>query len=296
MCKSDNLPPSFGGLDLQQRDPENSQVLIWPVPFERTVTYGSGTSEGPSAIIDASCNMELFDEELGAEISQVGIHTLPAMKSDHGLEEMMTELHAKAQDLLKRDKFICMVGGEHSISPPVVRAFREKFSDLCVLQIDAHADLRDSYNGTPNSHACAMRRIVEICPAVQVGIRSISLEEARSIPLLPTKVLYAKDMRDRADWIAEAVAALSPHVYLTLDVDGLDPSVIQATGTPEPGGLTWYQVLDLIRAVAQARSIVGMDVVELCRTPYSAAASFTAAKLLYKTLGYIFREQIDSVK
>jgi agmatinase len=266
--------------------------LIWPVPFEKTVSYGRGTKDGPAAIIDASRYMELYDEEIGGEVSEAGIHTLPAIDAGLDLEQMMAALQREAENLLQTGKFLCMLGGEHSISAPVVRAIRERFQNLSVLQIDAHADLRAEYDGTPHSHACAMRRILEVCPAVQAGIRSLSKEEALAIPHLPTRVFYAKDIAGRTDWIDRAVDSLTDDVYLTIDIDGLDPSLVPATGTPEPGGLTWYEVLSLIRTAAARRNIVGMDLVELCGSPGSNASSFLAAKLIYKTLGYVFREQI----
>jgi agmatinase len=292
MTHSEASPLIFGGLDFQQSSLDAAQVLIWPVPFEKTVTYGHGTKEGPAAIIEASCNIELYDEEIGGETSSIGIHTLPAFDADREPQQMMTALHQEALELLKTGKFLCMLGGEHSITGPVVRAFKEKFPRLSVLQIDAHADLRIEYQGTPHSHASAMRRVLEVCPAVQVGIRSLSLEEARAIPQLPTKVYYAKDIAGRTDWIEDAVDSLTEDVYLTIDVDGLDPSLIPATGTPEPGGLLWYETLTLLRTLARKRHVVGMDLVELCRTPGTDASSFLAAKLIYKTLGYVFRDQI----
>ena len=267
--------------------------MVWPVPFEKTVTYGCGTVEGPRAIIEASRNMELYDEELGAETCTIGIHTLPTIDTDRGPEEMIPALQREAQKLIKTGKFLCTLGGEHSISAPLVRAFHEHFPKLSVLQIDAHADLRTSYDETEFSHASVMRRIVEVCPAVQVGIRSLSAEEARAIPNLPTRVFYAKDITGRTDWIRPAVDALSNDVYLTIDVDGFDPSLVPSTGTPEPGGLTWNEVLDLIRMLAAERNVVGMDVVELSGSSESNASSFLTAKLIYKTLGYIFRKQIE---
>jgi len=171
----------------------------------------------------------------------------------------------------------------------VVRAFGAKYPRLSVLQIDAHADLRDSYEGTKLSHAAAMRRVLEVCPAVQVGIRSLSSEEARAIPSLPTRIFWAKDIAGRTDWVDSAVDALTEDVYLTIDIDGLDPSLVPSTGTPEPGGLMWYEVLALLRAVARKRRVVGMDLVELCKSPIGNGPSFLAAKLIYKTLGYIFK-------
>lgn len=292
MTESATLPFVFGGLEPPFSEFENSNILIWPVPFEKTVTYGRGTREGPGAIIEASRYMELYDEEIGRETAKIGIHTLPAFNADLEPEKTMPALQREAQKLLKIGKFLCMLGGEHSISAPVVRAFRAEFPNLSVLQIDAHADLRDSYDGTQYSHASTMRRILEVCPAVQVGIRSLSAEEACAIPRLPTRVFYAKDITGRMDWIDSAVNALTENVYLTIDVDGFDPSLVPSTGTPEPGGLTWNEVLGLIRVLALKRSIVGMDLVELCGSPGSHASSFLSAKLIYKTLGYIFQERI----
>jgi N1-aminopropylagmatine ureohydrolase len=295
MSSSEDSHAGFGGLDFALSSFENSRVLIWPVPFEKTVTYGRGTGEGPAAIIDASCNMELYDEEIGGETARIGIHTLPALDTDREPAEMMAALHREAGELLKTGKFLCMLGGEHSISAPVVRALKKKFPRLSVLQIDAHADLREQYGGTPHSHASAMRRVLEVCPAVQVGIRSLSAEEARIIPDLPTRVFYAKDIVGRTGWFDDAVDSLSEDVYLTIDIDGLDPSLVPATGTPEPGGLGWYETLTLLRTLALKRNVVGMDLVELCRTPSSNASSFLAAKLIYKTLGYVFRKKIPPV-
>jgi agmatinase len=239
--------------------------------------------------------MELYDEEIGGETSAIGIHTLPAMQTALEPAEMMAALEREAQSLLDTGKFLCMLGGEHSISAPVVRAFTHRFSQLSVLQIDAHADLRESFEGSIHSHASVMRRIVEVCPAVQVGIRSLSLEEARAIPSLPTRVFYAKDISGRTDWVDAAVDALRENVYLTIDVDGLDPSLIPATGTPEPGGLMWNEVLALLRTLAAKRNVVGMDLVELTGCSTSNVSSFLSAKLIYKTLGYIFRNRVPKL-
>jgi len=295
MSESENLPLNFGGLDEARSNYENARVLIWPVPFEKTVSYGAGTKNGPDAIINASRNMELFDEEIGGETAAIGIHTLQAIDADREPDEMMKVLHQETKRLLESDKFICMLGGEHSISAPVIKAHHDKYPNLSVLQIDAHADLRNQYDGTPHSHASVMRRVVEFCPAVQVGIRSLSVEEARAIPSLPTKVFFAKDIVGHTGWIEEAVAGLSDDVYLTIDVDGFDPSVIPTTGTPEPGGLLWYDVLSLIRTTALKRRIVGMDVTELSTAPGNDSPSFMTAKLIYKTLGYIFSEVVPKI-
>jgi agmatinase len=292
MTQSADLPLVFGGLEPSQSALESSRVLIWPVPFEKTVSYGQGTREGPAAIIDASRNLELYDEEVEGEPASIGIHTLPAIDADREPAAMMLALEREARKLLKTGKFICMLGGEHSITPPVVRAFAEIFPRLSVLQIDAHADLRDQYDGTPHSHASAMRRVVEVCPLVQVGIRSLSSEEARAIPELPTRVFYAKDICGRADWFNHAINSLTEDVYLTIDIDGLDPSLVPSTGTPEPGGLSWNEALTLIRTLAAKRNVVGMDLVEVSG---GSVTSFVAAKLIYKSLAYIFREQIPAL-
>lgn len=296
MTQNPQTPLNFGGLDLTSNQLDDARVLIWPIPFEGTVSYGHGTQEGPGAIIEASGYMELYDEELNCEPSIIGLHTLPPLKSDLEPAAMMASIQAEAERLLESGKFLCALGGEHSISSPIVRAVHKRYPSLSVLQIDAHADLRAEYQGTPHSHASVMRRVLETCPAVQVGIRSLSSEEAHAIPTLPTKIFYAKDICGRTDWVEDAVESLTQDVYLTIDVDGMDPSLVPSTGTPEPGGLLWYEVLTLIRTLAARRNIVAMDMVELCRCDTSNAPAFLSAKLIYKTLGYIFREQLTGAR
>ncbi|HUA01156.1 MAG TPA: agmatinase [Candidatus Aquilonibacter sp.] len=293
MSRYTPMPPdNFGGLSEEHSRYETSRAVIFPVPLERTTTYEHGTRNGPSAILKASQNMELYDEELELEpYKEIGIHTLPPIDTMDGtLDEVITELFTAQCALLDDDKFPVALGGEHSLTPPLVSAVTKKYKNLSVLQIDAHADLRDEYQGNPASHACAMRRVLEFCPAVQVGIRSLSIEEAQAIPHLRTKVYWANDIvrTPLKSWIAKVLADLSPNVYLTIDLDGFDPSIIPATGTPEPGGLDWHQVTSLVRAVAQHKKIVGMDVVELLPQPGEHASDFIAAKLIYKSLGYVF--------
>ena len=286
------LPFRFGGIEDAFARADKARAVVVPVPLERTTTYAHGTRKGPCAIIEASRNMELFDDELQVEIyRQVGIATLEEMDTESGsLESVLAHIRTTVSGLLEEGKFPVLLGGEHSLTPPAVSAAARKFADLSVLQIDAHADLRESYQDNPHSHACAMRRVVEICPAVQVGIRSLSAEEAADIPKLKTKIFWAKDIAGEpaSQWADAVVRALSPDVYLTIDLDGLDPSVMLATGTPEPGGLSWEQVTDLLRTVARQRTLVGMDVVELLPAPGLHAADFLAAKLVYRVLGYVF--------
>ncbi len=191
-----------------------------------------------------------------------------------------------------------MLGGEHSVSAPVIRAHAERFHNISILQIDAHADLRDEYDGTLHSHASIMPRLVKDLkiPAVQVGIRSISANEARSLNALPTKIFWAKDIVGRTDWIDDAIDSLTENVYLTIDIDGLDPSLVPTTGTPEPGGLGWYEVLTLIRKLAERRRVVGMDLVEFSKTENSDAPAFLCAKLIYKSLAYIYKNDTPKVR
>lgn len=286
------LPFRFGGIEDEYARADKARVVVVPVPLERTTTYARGTRKGPCAILEASRNMELFDEELGVETyRQVGIATLEEMDTESGsLESVLAHIRTTVLALLEEGKLPVLLGGEHSLTPPAVSAAARKFPDLSVLQIDAHADLRESYQDNPHSHACAMRRVVEMCPAVQVGIRSLSAEEAADIPKLKTKVFWAKDITGQpaSQWADAVVKALSSHVYLTIDLDALDPAIMPATGTPEPGGLSWEQITGLLRAVARQRTLVGMDVVELLPTPGLHAADFLAAKLVYRVLGYIF--------
>jgi agmatinase len=296
MTRYTPMPPeNFGGLPDEHSQYATSRAVIFPVPLERTTSYEHGTRNGPAAILAASRNVELYDEELELEpYKEIGIHTLPAIDTSDGtLDEVITEIFTAQLGLLEDGKFTVALGGEHSLTPPLVSATAKKFKDLSVLQIDAHADLRDEYHGNPASHACAMRRVVEVCPAVQVGIRSLSVEEAQAIPHLNTSIYWAKDIARAPlkSWIAKVLADLSPNVYLTIDLDGFDPAFVPATGTPEPGGLDWMQVTSLIRAVADHKKIVGMDVVELLPQPGDHASDFLAAKLVYKCLGYIFCQQ-----
>jgi agmatinase len=291
---------NFGGIEESEFSAfDSAQVLVFPVSYEGTVSFGTGTGAGAMAIIDASRNMELYDEETDAEVYKIGIHTLGEFAPRESPAAMMNELYEETKNLLQAEKFLCMLGGEHSLSAPVIRAHAEKFHNLSILQIDAHADLRDEYDGTPHSHASIMARAVKDLriPAVQVGIRSISADEARSLDSgIPTKIFWAKDIVGRTDWIDAAVDSLTENVYLTIDIDGLDPSLVPTTGTPEPGGLGWYEVLTLIRKLTKRKRVVGMDLVEFSKAENSDAPAFLCAKLIYKTLAYIFQTDTPKVR
>jgi len=299
MSESATLPMNFGGIDEEEYSSfDASRILIWPVSYEGTVSYGTGTGAGAMAIVDASRNMELYEEETDSEVYKLGIHTLEEFKPRDTPEAMMNELYERTKELLGAGKFICMLGGEHSVSAPIIKAHSEKYSDLSVLQIDAHADLRDTYDGTPHSHASIMARVVKDLqiPSVQVGIRSISGDEARALnDGLPTKIFWARNIVGRTDWIDDAVDSLSDLVYLTIDIDGLDPSIVPTTGTPEPGGLGWYETLALIRRIAEKKTIVGMDLVEYSYAENYDSPAFLCSKLVYKTLAYIFQNDVPKV-
>ena len=290
---------NFGGIDEEQYSSfDAARVLVLPVSYEGTVSYGTGTGAGAMAIVDASRNMELYEEETDSEVYKIGIHTLPEFTPRETQDAMMSGLYDYTKDVLKTDKFLCMLGGEHSVSAPIIKAHNEKYENLSVLQIDAHADLRDTYDGTPHSHASIMARVVKDLriPAVQVGIRSISGDEARSLKEdLPTKIFWARDIVGKTDWIDEAVDSLTENVYLTIDIDGLDPSIMPTTGTPEPGGLGWYETLTLIRKLAEKKRVVGMDLVEYSYFENYDAPAFLCSKLVYKSLAYIFNDQTPKV-
>ena len=290
---------NFGGIDEENYSSFGAaRVLILPVSYEGTVSYGTGTGNGAMAIVDASRNMELYEEETDAEVYKIGIHTLPEFESRPDPEQMMSELYEYSKELLRSDKFVCMLGGEHSVSAPIIKAHAEKYHNLSVLQIDAHADLRDTYDGTPHSHASIMARVVKDLriPSVQVGIRSISADEARLLGTgIPTKIYWAKDVAGKTDWIDEAIENLTENVYLTIDIDGLDPSLVPTTGTPEPGGLGWYETLTLIRKLAEKKRIIGMDLVEYSYFENYDSPAFLCSKLIYKSLAYIFREETPKV-
>lgn len=299
MSESAKLPMNFGGISEPiHSDFESSEILVLPVSYEGTVSYGTGTGKGAAAIIDASRNLELYDEETDTEVFRLGINTLADFAPRETPERMMNDLYEHSKNLLKTHKFLCTIGGEHSISAPIIQAHSEKFHNLSVLQIDAHADLRDEYDGTKHSHASVMARVVKDLriPSVQIGIRSISADEMRSLANgLPTKIFWAKDIVRNSEWVEPAVNCLTENVYLTIDIDGLDPSIMPTTGTPEPGGLDWYEVLELIKTVAEKKRIVGMDLVEFSHVEGQSAPAFLCAKLIYKVLSYIFKEDSPKV-
>ncbi len=277
-------PRIFAGIPAKDAEFESSKVVVLPVPYDSTTDWHAGARDGPIAIIDASQYLELYDQELDREIYRVGIHTLPELQpSMSGPEKMVENVYEVSRELVRRGKLVVMLGGEHSISCGMVKAFREGYPSLSVLQLDAHTDLRDEYMGTRYNHACVMRRVLEMCPIVQVGIRSLSYEERVFLEQNGIMPFYAEAPLDRD----EIVQALSDDVYITIDLDALDPSIMSAVGTPEPGGMGWYEVLGLLREVCQRKRVVGFDIVELSPREGPASCAFLAAKLTYKLIGYI---------
>lgn len=286
---ADIVPDNFLGLPHDLTDYRKARFAVLPVPYDSTTSYAVGTREGPRAIISASQQVELYDEALGRESLRDGVATLDPVTADvSGPEATLRNIYAAARKPVRDGKFLITLGGEHSISSALVRAVKEKHKKLSVLQIDAHADLRDSYQGSPWSHAAVMRRVHDLgVDAVAVGIRNYSKDEAKFIKSAGKKVISARACRVSATWIDDAVAGLSENVYVTIDIDGFDPAYAPGTGTPEPGGLDWYQVTDLLAAVAKKRTIVAADLVEVRPIPPNNVTEFLAAKLLYRLIGLV---------
>jgi len=283
----------FGGTTPTMVDFDQARVVILPIPFDRTTSYVPGTRTGPHEILVASSHMELWDEETQTDVHSIGICTLPEIEFPFAtMEEVVAELQRVAGEILKRGKFPVFLGGEHSITPPLVAAVAQTHKNLSVLQLDAHADLRRDYMGTPLSHACAMRQTLKYAKTTQVGIRSLSAEEAEDIPSLNTTIFYDHNMRNDPQWMDRVVDTLGENVYITIDVDGFDPAIMPATGTPEPGGLSWYEGLSLLRKVIERRNVVAWDIVELSPMGGNVAPNFLCAKLVYKMLAYKFGKDV----
>ncbi|MGP8154969.1 MAG: agmatinase [Smithella sp.] len=266
----------------------DSLFVVVPVPYDLTSTYQPGSRRGPTAIIEASTNMELYDEELKKETFKAGIHTTSPVTVDaRGPKNMINVVRKKISKIVAANKIPVMLGGEHSISLGVVQTLKEKYSKLSVLQLDAHADLRASYQESAYSHASVARRISEICPLVQVGIRSMSKEEADFLPQSKVKSYSADFVLENNDWCEKICKSLKGDVFVTIDLDVFDPSIMPSTGTPEPGGLYWRDILHLLKYVSRSCKIRGFDVVELAPIPGIIAPDFMTAKLIYRFMGYI---------
>lgn len=274
----------FGDLPQEYSDRETSRFVLVPVPFDGTSTWIKGADRGPEAIIEASAQLELYDIETGSEIYRSGIHTDRPVACGPSPESMVASVEEVVAKWIGKGKLVGCIGGEHSISSGAVRAHARKYPEMSVLQLDAHTDLRSEYEGSPYNHACVMARVRELCPVTQVGIRSMDSSEKEFLE--PGRVFFQEKIRQEEDWMDRVTGTLNEQVYVTVDLDVLDPSVMPSTGTPEPGGMGWYELTTLLRKVAMERQIVGFDVVELCPNPSVKAPDFLAAKLIYKILSY----------
>ncbi|MCB9556802.1 MAG: agmatinase [Deltaproteobacteria bacterium] len=279
---------TFLGLDPVETSYADARVVLLPVPYDATVSYGGGAKHGPAAIIAASQQIELWDVELGCRPANVGIHLLPDVAPNvAGPEPMAADIEAACAAAIKDDKFVFTLGGEHGVTIGAARAQASRHAELSFLQIDAHLDLRSSYERSPYSHACVAHHLLSMGKLVQVGVRCACEEELALIEQHDLRPFWAADLaRGAGDWVEDVVAQLSSDVYVTLDIDGLDPAIMPATGTPVPGGLLWYDTLRLLRAVGERRNVVGCDLVEFAPIGGQQAWDFTAAQLAYKMIGY----------
>jgi agmatinase len=285
----ESLPQGYGGLDLAQASLETARVVILPVPYDRTASYGKGAALGPRAILEASSHMELYDDELGVEPCTVGIHTAPPVSGNEDTPEVMArKVEEATARYLAMGKMPVVIGGDHSVSIGAIRAYEKSYPRLSVVQLDAHGDLRKSYEGSEYNHACVMSHFAGRIPTLQIGIRSLSREEGDLVRQKRLAVISAGEFIRRPAAALEAVDRLTDEIYLTVDVDYFDPGIMPSTGTPEPGGPGWYDTLELIRGICKRRKLVGFDVNELRPLGEDVAPDFLVAKLIYKIIAYRF--------
>jgi agmatinase len=287
-----NTNKTYAGIPQEYGNLSTSKIVIIPVPYDGTSTWQKGADKGPQAFLDASENMELYDIETESEVYREGIFLADAITENSSPEAMVEEVHQITKKYINRNKFVTAFGGEHSISIGTIRAFNERFDNLTVLHIDAHADLRKEYEGSKCNHACAVYEANQNTNLVQVGIRSMDISEKRTMNR--DKVFFAQDMAVSSDWMEDVVDQLTENVFITFDLDALDPSIMPSTGTPEPGGLLYYETLEFLRLVFDERNVVGFDMVELCPNKNEKSSDFLAAKLFYKMLSYKFASKDQS--
>lgn len=277
---------TFGGIPAEFAEESSASIFLQSIPYDGTSTWGKGADLGFQAFMDAAENMELYDIETGSEVYKKGIHLLPELSGFSSPEEMFQRTYHSTKSLLKKGKFLTIFGGEHSISIGPIKAYYEHFENLTILQIDAHADLRPEYHGSPYNHACAVYDASQHANLLQVGIRSMELEESANMDR--SKTWFAQDMHGHDRWMEESISKMTDKVYITFDLDAFDPGVLPGTGTPEPGGLGWYDTLRYLKKVFAEREVVGFDIVELAPIEGNPASQFAAAKLYYKMLTYKF--------
>lgn len=281
-----NTRKTFAGIPQEYGNLSTSKIVVIPVPYDGTSTWQKGADKGPQAFLDASENMELYDIETDFEVYKEGVYLADAITENSSAEAMVEIVHEVTKKYINRNKFVTVFGGEHSISIGTIRAFNECFNNLSVLHIDAHADLRKEYQGSACNHACAVYEANNTTNLVQVGIRSMDISEKRNMNL--DKVFFAHDMAVNEDWMEDVIDQLTENVFITFDLDALDPSIMPSTGTPEPGGLFYYETLEFLKQVFDQKNVVGFDMVELCPNENEKSSDFLAAKLFYKMLSYKF--------
>lgn len=279
----------YAGIPEEFAKLEQSKIVLIPVPYDGTSTWQKGADRGPDAFLNASENMELYDIETGTEVYQQGVYLADAVTEDASPEAMVEAVHQATKKYIKKNKFVTIFGGEHSISIGTIRAFNEMYLSLTVLHIDAHADLRKEYEGSKCNHACAVYEASQNTNLIQVGIRSMDVMEKTVMD--EEKTYFAHDMAIDDTWMDSAIDQMTDNVFITFDLDAFDPSIMPSTGTPEPGGLLWYETLDFLKQVFTEKNVVGFDIVELCPNKKEKSSDFLAAKLYYKMLSYKFMDE-----
>lgn len=279
---------TFGNIEQKFAEYETSEILLQSIPYDGTSTWGKGADKGFEAFLEAAENMELYDIETESEVYRKGIHILPEITLNTSPEVVFSEVYRNTRQLLETEKFLTFFGGEHSISIGIIKAFYEKYPDITILQLDAHADLRPHYNDSKYNHACAVHDAAHNANLIQVGIRSMDKSEEEF--LNPYQTYFAHRIRESEGWMKKVVSQMTDNVYITVDLDVFDPSIMPSTGTPEPGGLDWYKIISLLRRVFEKKNVLGFDIVELAPIENYKAADFLTAKLYYKMLSYKFKK------
>lgn len=281
---------NYGGLENEFTDYANAKIVVLPVPYDGTSTWLKGADKGPEAILEASANMELYDIETDSEVYKQGIATLDPVTEATSPEAMSDAVETRVDALLNDKKFPVLLGGEHSVSIGAIRAFAKHYENFSVLQLDAHSDMRDDYEGSDHNHACVMARAKEMATVAQVGIRSSCIEEKHNID--PDRIFYAHEIKESSNWMYDVSERLNDNVYVTIDLDVFDPAYMPSTGTPEPDGLTYREVINFLKLINERHNIIGLDVVELCPNESNKAPDFLASKLIYQILSMKYNNSL----
>ncbi len=278
---------NYAGIPDKYSRIDEAKVVLIPVPYDGTSTWQKGADKGPDAFLEASENMELYDIETRSEVYKKGVYLAPPVTENSSPEKMVDSVYKTVKNYIKQEKFVTIFGGEHSVSIGTIKAFNESFEDLSVVQLDAHADLRPEYEGSKCNHACAVHEASKTTNLIQVGIRSMDVSEVEHMD--ENQVYFAHDLYE--DWMDDAIGQMTPNVFITIDLDAFDPSILPSTGTPEPGGLFWYETLEFLKLMFKKKNVVGFDIVELRPNKEDKSSDFLAAKLYYKMLSYKFKYQ-----